>query len=194
MRWQHSHGALVLMQQTPVKSLERVPQETTTAGAGALPPSGGRIPGFIIVVCVLVGVLGLVVLVLAGSSMLQGDFSASGTGRSGWISPPIAFLLGLGLALAPIAIIRQERGTLRRGTDAHQIHERWESVLSLKPDGVFIQEGPLYGFHPWRAVTPTVLDGLPEPGRAVLGHYLEHPEDRGELDSEVAVHRARSIS
>ncbi|GAA1666337.1 hypothetical protein GCM10010977_06110 [Citricoccus zhacaiensis] len=150
-----------------------------------------KVSGFMIGVCIAVAALGVLILVMSGSMMLQGEFSASGTGRSRWMTPPIAFLLGLGLALSPIGIVWQERhfGRVRDRSD-----ETWRSVLSLAPDHVFFHEGPAEGFYLWRQVTPELWASEPREVAAVVGHYLEHPEDRPELGTHPSVERALSLS
>ncbi|NUL44203.1 hypothetical protein F7P69_03190 [Cellulosimicrobium funkei] len=150
-----------------------------------------KLSGFMIGVCIAVAALGVLILVISGSMMLQGEFSASGTGRSRWITPPLAFLLGLGLTLSPLGIVWQER---RLGRIQDRSQENWRSVLSLAPDHVFFQEGPAEGLYPWHWVTPEHWATEQGDVAAVVGHYLEHPEDRPELGTEASVERALSLS
>ncbi|NUL48421.1 hypothetical protein F7P69_24890 [Cellulosimicrobium funkei] len=173
-QWQNVSGALMLLR-----------LEDYSGPMPADPPR--RIPRFIIALCILVAAMGLFMMVMSGISMAEGDFTSSGSGRSRGITPPIAFAIGLGLAVSPYFIIRQERNS-----GSTRSAESWGSVLALYPEGVALHEGPLEGSHPWEHVSPEVLDAVPEPGRAVVGHYQRHPEDRAELGTEAAERRAHS--
>lgn len=173
--WQDADGGLVLLR-----------LEDSSGPVPADPPQ--RIPGFIIVLCVFVGALGLFMMVMSGMDLLEGDLTSTGSSmRTGWITPPIAFVIGLGLAVSPYFIIRQERSS-----GSTRSTESWGSVLGLYPEGMALQQGPLEGGHAWEHVSDAVLDAVPEPARAVVGHYRGHPEDRGELGTEAAVRRAHT--
>lgn len=180
-RWIATHDALVLV----------VGGDAAHSRPETDPEGKAKIPGFIVIICVFVGVLGVAMMVGAATSILDGDLSSMSTSRrTGWITPPIAFFLGVALALSPIAIIRQERRT-PRGTPGGVVER---SVLSLQVEGVFIQEGPSAGVRPWDEVTAPALDSVPPTGRAVVQHYLDHPEHRSELGTPAAQRRAESLS
>ena len=124
--------------------------------------------------CVFVGALGLFMMVMSGMDLLEGDLTSTGSSmRTGWITPPIAFVIGLGLAVSPYFIIRQERSS-----GSTRSTESWGSVLGLYPAGMALQHGPREGGHA-RAHGAAAVPG------AV-------PEDRGELGTEAAVRRAHT--
>lgn len=173
--WQNADGGLVLLRLEDFSGPAPVEQPR-------------RISRFVIALCLLVGAFGLFMMSMSGTDLLEGDFTSTGSSmRTGWITPPIAFVIGLGLAVSPYVIIRQERNS-----GSTRSTESWGSVLGLYPGGVALHEGPLEGGHAWDHVSPAVLDAVPEPARAVVGHYRGHPEDRGELGTEAAVRRAHT--
>lgn len=163
--------------------------------------------GPLIGVCMLVVAMGLVMVFFSGQSMLDGDFTSTGSGRRGWITPPIAFLIGLGLALSLIAIVWQERTS---ALTASTTIEHWESILSLTSEHIDIQdvsrmdrswveqvqgETPRFvDLVPWDRLDSAVLERVPPRARPVVEHYAAHPQDRHELGTEQSLARAQRLS
>ncbi|MGO1285506.1 MAG: hypothetical protein ACTHUU_10345 [Brachybacterium sp.] len=140
------------------------------------------------IIMVAVVALGVLLVITAGSQVIDGDLTSTpDTGRARWVSPPIALVIGLGLALSPIGIIWQER---RFAPDPDQ----WSLVLMLTAKQVFVEQGPSRGRYLWDEATDDVLAGIPPSGRPVIEHYLDHPEDRHELGSRAAQRRAMRLS
>ncbi|XKH55453.1 hypothetical protein LG293_09190 [Citricoccus nitrophenolicus] len=50
------------------------------------------------------------------------------------------------------------------------------------------------GLYPWRWVTTEHWATEQREVAAVVGHYLEHPEDRPELGTDASLERALSLS
>jgi hypothetical protein len=184
--WRSSSGALEMVEQL---ATERQP-----TGAGQHAPAG--MPRGMVVLCILLSAFGVLMMVVSGANMLEGDFTASGSGRSRSVSPLLAFLIGLGIALSPIAIRWQELGL---GPFSTQRVEHWGPTLFLRPEGLYIpeefhgREGEIFRQSPWGDVTPGLLEKVPAAARPVVQHYRDHPEHLHELGTEDAVARAGAL-
>lgn len=165
-RWITAAGALVLVVDT------RASRSQHQAGAES--------PTLLLVACVVISMVGVAMLIGSGASMLASDLILRGFGPpSGWVTPPVVFVLGLVLALTPTWLLRRARD---------------RSVLSLRPAGIAVREGTAAGEHRWDEISADLVAGLPPTGRTVIRHYLEHPEHRVELGTRAARRRAESIS
>lgn len=128
-------------------------------------------------------------MVMSGGSMLDGDFTSTGSGRRGWVTPPIAFLIGVGLALAPLGIAWQERGFGRLGAIG-----QWHSTLVLDDESVTVLTGRMGTRVPWILMTADRVSEVPPTGRPVVQYYLDHPGHRGELGTDAGMERATSLA
>src|SRR5699024_3726650 len=137
-------------------------------------------PTVLLIIYVVIAMVGVAMLIGSGASMLASDLILRGFGPpSGWVTPPVVFVLGLVLALTPTWLLRRARD---------------RSVLSLRPAGIAVREGTAAGEHRWDEISADLVAGLPPTGRTVIRHYLEHPEHRVELGTRAARRRAESIS
>lgn len=100
---------------------------------------------------------GLLIMVMAGSQMLDGDFTSTGTSRkSGWLTPPIAFGLGVLLSLSPIAIWQQEKGFRPYPDDTH------DASVTLRPEAMSLADWPGHARRAWDNVTDAMVAKLPD--------------------------------
>lgn len=151
-------------------------------------PRGGSLG--LVLLSIAIAAFGILIMVMAGSQMLDGDFTSTSTSRkSGWITPPIAFGLGVLLSLSPFAIWLQEK-RLRPAADV----DGWRPVVTLRPEWVSLPEWPPHGPRVWGDVTETMLADVPAGARAVVEHYRDHPEDRAEIGSPTSLARADRTS
>lgn len=181
VRWQSASSVSLAMLEPGSPPVD---DAGTTPGASTSPT---RTPRYIVVLCVLISAFGILMMLLSGANMLDGDFTSTGSGRRGWVTPPIAFLLGLGLALSPIGIARQERGFGRLGTIGD-----WYSTLVLHHEFVYVHG--VGRAADWTLLTSERMSQVPEAGRRVVQYYLDHPEHRVELGTEAGVRRAVALT
>lgn len=149
-------------------------------------------PGFslwLILLSLAIAALGILIMVMAGSQMLDGDFTSTGTSRkSGWMTPPIAFALGVLLSLTPIAIWLQEKGSRPHAADGR------DAVVTLRPEAMSLADWPGHARRAWGDVTDAMVAEVPEHARAVVQHYRDHPEDRAEIGTQSSLMRASGTS
>lgn len=140
-------------------------------------------------VSLAIAALGIVIMVAAGSQMLDGDFTSTGTSRkSGWVTPPLAFGLGLLLALSPFAIWLQEK-RLHPAVD-----DEWDTVVTLGPEGMSLPRSTPPDLRAWNDLTDKTVAEVPERARALVQHYRDHPEDRPGIGTRSSLVRANQTS
>ena len=184
-RWITAAGALVLVVGTRTS---RTQHETDGRAES---------PTVLLITCVVIAMIGIAMLIGAGASMLAGDLILRGFGPpSGWVTPPVVFVLGLVLALAPIWLLRRPRDRWIRQQQApgDPPPAPAVSLLSLHPTGVIVHEGPATGRHRWDETSADLLAALPPIGRTVVRHYVEHPDHRTELGTPAGQERAESLT
>lgn len=165
-----------------------------TRNAGTLKyivPSAER-PGFsrwLALLSLAIAALGILIMVMAGAQMLDGDFTSTGTSRkSGWMTPPIAFALGALLSLSPIAIWLQVK-RFRPHADDGRV-----AVVTLRPEAMSLADWPGHARRAWDDITDAMVAEVPEQARAVVQHYRDHPEDRAEIGTRSSLVRASGTS
>lgn len=144
---------------------------------------------WLILLSLAIAALGILIMVIAGSQMLDGDFTSTGTSRkSGWMTPPIAFALGVLLSLSPIAIWFQEKRVRPHADD------RRDAVVILQPEEMSLTGWPGHARRAWDDITDAMVAEVPEQARAVVQHYREHTEDRAEIGTQSSLVRANRTS
>lgn len=179
------------------------------------------LPGFITAICVFLMLFGCFITIYSGYLMAVDAPETIQLGSRGNIPRPVAFILGISLALSPLIIVHRERkssgrfhATMTLTPDhivAHNIYGRfmipWLAILEAGVDGTGRRQrlklqldGPASSYRTVHAGTPLstrVLEDVScaDVGRdvVVLQHYLSNAEQRHRIGTDESARHANSV-
>ncbi|NMR29164.1 hypothetical protein [Crystallibacter degradans] len=185
------------------------------------PAPSSRLPGVMIAICIFVVLLGGGVAIYSGYLMAIGAPETSSPGSRGNMPRPVAFVLGIGLALSSVLIVRQERQSLGKfhasmtltpdHVVVHNIRDRfmvpWSGLqeaglertgrkqrLNLRLDG---PASSYRTVHAGTSLSTCVLENVScaDAGRdaVVLQHYLSKADQRHRIGTDESARHANSV-